>query len=53
MSKFTELNSKEINSTIGGGFWTGVAASIVGSIIYDKFKPKETWIKSDVKAPWN
>jgi hypothetical protein len=53
MSKFTELSAKEINSIIGGGFLSGVVAGIVSNILWDAFKPKETWIKSDVKSPWN
>ena len=51
MSKFTELNAKEMNSTIGGSFLEGIITGIIANTIYDFLTPEVTLNKIEPKTP--
>ena len=51
MAKFTELNSNEMNSTIGGSIIEGIITGIIANVIYDFLTPEVTLNKVEPKTP--
>ena len=51
MTKFTELSSKEMNSTIGGSIIEGIITGIIANVIYDFLTPEVKLTKIEPKTP--
>ena len=51
MNNFVVLNASELNQ-VNGGFWLGVAESVIGGIVYGILFPQKTLTKVESSAPW-